>query len=136
MDQHLYNETILNRLKRRHMVLWLSRKFVLVGVYSIIWLIFLLLVETYTPYAGAEWGYARYFFVLAAAMIMLGMIGRTFAAKRVDALLPILIEGCCADCGYTLGRPVFDGECPECGASLMWSKQRSRWVTVYESRKA
>lgn len=136
MDQHPYGDRILKRLKRQHLLLWLSTGMVKCGFIWIAWLIFLLPVEYYTPYAGVEWRYARYFFVLATAMIMLGLVGRAFAAKRVDELLPILIEGCCADCGYTLGRPVFDGQCPECGASLIRSKQRDRWVAVYRGRNA
>jgi len=134
MDQHHYDGSILKRLKRQHLLLWLSTGMVKYGFISIAWLVFLLLVEYYTPYTGAEWRYARFFFLLAFVMIILGSAGRVLAGRRVDKLLPVLIEGCCADCGYTLGRPVFDGECPECGASLIRSKQRSRWLAVLKLR--
>jgi len=67
-------------------------------------------------------------------MFLIGLVGIVFAGRRVDELLTAFIEGCCADCGYALGRSVFHGQCPECGAWLIRSKQRDRWMAVYRAR--
>ena len=71
MDHQHNHETILPRLKRHHLARWL----VFVGLCSIAWLVFLLLFKYYTPYAGAEWRYARFGFALSLALVLVGLVG-------------------------------------------------------------
>ena len=134
VKQHQYDGAILKRLKFQYMILRMSQLFTFVGLSSIAWIVFLLLVEAHGKYAGVEWRYARFVLAVSIPMLFLGMVGRVFVGRRVDRLLPILIEGCCADCGYPPGRPLFEGACPECGASLLDSKQRRRWLAIFKQR--